>query len=93
MRCKGGAQSGKKGRLMGNDPTREGFFWGRWHTPCPGTADAGEPCGGQEWEVHHVFENEMNPQSPNFLRVFVPGVEKSQPLDAFEWGAEVRRDA
>lgn len=72
-------------------PAHEGFFWGRWHTPAPGTADDGDCCGGTEWEVHHVVRNHHRDDDDERLMVMVPGVEKWQPLDAFEWGAEVVR--
>lgn len=72
-------------------PEREGFFWARWHTPAPGTADNGECCNPDEWQVCQVFENCLDEASPEHLMVFVPGVERAQPLDAFEWGQEVRR--
>lgn len=70
-------------------PARPGFYWGRWHTPVPGTADDGEMCIGTEWAVHEVFRGGFD----EGLRAFVPGVEKSQSLDAFEWGPEVVRHA
>lgn len=70
-------------------PTKEGFFWGRWHTPCAGTRDIGECCPGAEWEVHHVVVNTIDPSDDEHLMAMVPGVEKWQPLDAFEWGEEI----
>ena len=70
-------------------PAGEGFWWGRWHTPAPGTADDGECCGGTVWEVHAVWRNALDPSHPEHLRVSVPGVERPQPLDAFEWGPQV----
>lgn len=72
-------------------PTHKGFFWGRWHTPCAGTADNGDPCSGDEWEVHHVVENCLDEDDEEYLMVEVPGVSKWQPLDAFEWSEEVIR--
>jgi len=69
-------------------PEEPGHYWGRWHSPAPGTVDDGECCDGEEWEVHQVFVNSVEP-GPDRLRVFVPGVEESQPLDGFEWGPEV----
>ncbi len=72
---------------MGNTPTREGFFWGRWHTPAPGTTGGDDATPGTIWEVHSVwFVDHSMP-----LLVFVPGFEKPQPMDAFEWGEEVPR--
>lgn len=71
-------------------PTDEGCYWARWHTPAPGTADEGEPCCGISWDVVLVFVNQIDRDNPDHLRVMVLGVEKSQPLDAFEWGEEVK---
>lgn len=76
---------------MTDAPNKDGFFWGRWHTPAPGTDDDGEGCGGKEWEVHHVFRNHYGDEEDDRWRVMVPGVAKSQPLSAFEWGEEVVR--
>jgi len=67
-------------------PRTPGFFWGRWHTPAPGTADDGECCDPREWAVHQVVEVSLGRDD---LMAFVHGVETLQPLDAFEWGAEV----
>lgn len=75
---------------MGDTPTKPGFYWGRWHTPAPGTADDGEMCDGMEWGVHFVWGGFSLDE---YYRVFVPGVAASQPLDAFEWGEEVPRPA
>ena len=71
-------------------PDKEGSFWGRWHTPEAGTQDCGECCNGNVWEIHAVFDNNGFDGEDRF-RVLVPGVERSQPLDAFEWGEEVER--
>lgn len=69
-------------------PQKEGFYWGRWHTPAPGTADGGECCSGEgaEWEVHRVVCTRVRPLE---LMAFVLGVEKLQPLNCFEWGVRV----
>lgn len=72
-------------------PLAPGHYWGRWHTPAPGTDDNGEGCSGDEWEVHQVFENCLDVNDPEYLMVFVPGVSVSQPLSAFEWGKRVVR--
>lgn len=67
-------------------PTKPGLYWGRWHTPAPGTADGGAMCLDEEPSVHDVFEN-----APGELLAFIHGVEAPQPLSAFEWGEEVVR--
>jgi len=69
-------------------PKAPGFYWGRWHTPAPGTDDNGEGCAGDEWEVHEVWSVSLQSE-PLHLSVFVPGVSTSQPLSAFEWGPHV----
>jgi hypothetical protein len=74
---------------MNKAPGKEGFFWGRWHTPAPGTADGGECCNPTIWEVHCVFRNHWRINHDDEFRVSVPGVEKSQPINGFEWGPEV----
>lgn len=76
--------------MMGALPQSAGFYWGRWHTPTPGTADDGEMCTGKDWEVHSVFRTGLGDDTDK-LMVFVPGVERSQPLEAFEWGEQVKR--
>lgn len=72
-------------------PGRAGCYWGRWHTVRPGTTDEHELRGiiGMKWEVHTVTENSIDPDDPEHLMVEVPGVERWQSLDSFEWGPEV----
>lgn len=65
---------------------QEGYWWARWHTPDPATEDDGDGCFGDVWEPVQVFLNSIDPDSDESWRVFVPGVQRSQPLDAFEWG-------
>lgn len=69
-------------------PNEPGHYWGRWHSPDPQTADSGEMCCGELWEVHRVYRDDVG-NEPDLLRVFVPGVEATQPIDAFEWGNRV----
>lgn len=66
-------------------PTIEGFYWGKWRSAAPGTADNGEPCRGDdaEWEVVEVFEN--GGDGDEYFMANVPGVEKAQGLHRFEW--------
>lgn len=71
-------------------PSKEGFFWGRWHTAAPDTEDDGEAAkDNREWEVHHVVDNYG--VGDERLMAMVPGVSKWQPLSNFEWGPEVYR--
>lgn len=71
-------------------PEREGFWWGRWMRPAPGTADIDADTWPQgEWEVMHVVVNCVDPKSDEHLMVMVPGVQKWQALDAFNWGPKV----
>lgn len=77
---------------MSNTPTKEGFYWGKWLTACPGTRDYenGGDVGSYEREVMHVVVNTLDTTDPEHLMVMVPGVEKWQGLDSFEWGDEVQ---
>lgn len=69
-------------------PSKPGAYWGRWHTPSPLTADNGEMCSGNLWEVHQVFKDGTG-TDPDELLAFVPGIEASQSINAFEWGPKV----
>lgn len=68
-------------------PQRSGFYWAKWRTA---EQDAGHtevlPLA-DEWEVVWVFENGADPEDEEFLRVFVTGVEATQPVWNFEWGS------
>lgn len=69
-------------------PTKPGFYWAKWRSAAPGTADNGEPCRGAdaEWEVVEVWENSLDPSDEEHLLVHVGGVAKAQGLHRFEWG-------
>jgi len=62
-------------------PQAPGFYWGRWIKACPGTKEGDDLAPAHEWEVMHVVDN--NSDVP---MVMVPGVQKWQPLENFEWG-------
>ena len=70
-------------------PTHKGFFWGKWLIKADGTSDMDDPPG-DEWEVMNVFENCVDHDDDEYLRVFVPGVERAQPIENFSWGSEVK---
>lgn len=76
-------------------PQHPGFYWGRWHTPENGADHGfdqdGEICTGLDWEVHMVACDRTDCTGKRLV-AFVPGVEKTQPLEAFEWGEEVTRN-
>lgn len=65
-------------------PDGPGFYWAKLVRASPGTRDA-EDALSVEFEVVDVFVNDFDPASNEHLRVFVPGVERSQSLDNFEW--------
>lgn len=69
-------------------PTKPGFYWARWHTKAPGTADMLENPSGT-LEVVDVFVNCVDPDDDEYLRVHVPGVGRGQPVENFTWIAEV----
>lgn len=66
-------------------PTIPGFYWAKWRSAAPGTADS---CAGAdaEWEVVVVWENGPDPDSPEHLLAHVGGIAKAQGLHRFEWG-------
>ena len=68
-------------------PKKAGFYWAVWLTPSPNTRDGKELTPSSEWEVVYVFENGMSAQDAEYLRVLVTGVEQSQPVENFRWGA------
>lgn len=70
---------------MMETPTTEGFYWARWIKAVPGTRDADEIIPGDQPEVMYVFENCIDRTNPEYLMVEVPGVERPQALDCFEW--------
>lgn len=71
-----------------NTPTTPGFYWARWLKADPDTDDNGEGCVGvnAEWEVVEVYENSLDEQDDEYLRVCVCGVARSQSIENFEWG-------
>lgn len=84
-------QIAREAREVAGLPTVEGFYWGLWLRPSPGTADEKEPGNWPaiEWEVMHVVENTLDESDDEHLMVMVPGVQKWQALDAFQWGSRV----
>lgn len=69
-------------------PKAPGHYWARWRIKAAGTADEDDPPGGA-WEVVQVFVNCIDPDDDEYLMVAVPGVERSQPIENFYWGAMV----
>lgn len=66
-------------------PTRGGFYWAQWMVAEEGTrhGDVLTPSNG--WDVVYVYENDIDRNNPEFLRVLVVGVEASQSLQNFNW--------
>jgi hypothetical protein len=67
-------------------PAREGHFWAKLKL-----ADQpdGEDWNSANWEVVQVFDN--NGEGDEAFMVSVPGVSRSQAIDAFVWGPPVHR--
>jgi hypothetical protein len=51
------------------------------------TREGAELTPSSEWEVVYVFENGMSAQDTEYLRVLVTGVEQSESVENFRWGA------
>ena len=66
-------------------PVTEGFYWARWIKAVPGTREGDELTPGLQPEVMYVFVNCLDKANPEYLMVEVPGVERAQSLDCFEW--------
>lgn len=64
-------------------PNAEGHYWGKFVHKMPN----GEDWVSVDWEVVQVFDN--GGEDCDMLRVAVPGIEPSQPIDAFTWGPRV----
>lgn len=70
-------------------PDQEGHYWAKLER-------AKDPDNNSaNWEVVRVFDNIMRPwceadiEGGECQLVHVPGIERSQPLDAFTWGPQV----
>lgn len=70
-------------------PTEPGFYWAKHTKVDPGTQDEDGYCFVDQWETVEVFENHIKPGEPDYLRVFVLGVSKSQSLENFIWGPAI----
>lgn len=72
-------------------PTRPGFYWAKWRI-----ADQGQPMTAEyesylpcdNWEVVDVFENNLDRDAEDHLRVHVPGVSDSQSIENFFWARQ-----
>ena len=73
-------------------PTRAGHYWAQQIAVSPGTADEAAFEPRSEWEVVWVYENSQERADPDYLRVFVLGVERTQCLKNFNWGPPVALD-
>lgn len=69
-------------------PTKPGWYWAKWQIAAEATRDGDELTPSLRFEVVEVVENACE-GGPEHLMVAVPGVEASQSLDGFFWGAEV----
>jgi len=70
-------------------PTREGHYWAKLKL------SDNPDLNSVDWEVVQVFENIARPwcqadvETGECLMAHVPGVERSEPVDAFVWGPPV----
>lgn len=69
-------------------PTKPGWYWAKWQIATEATRDGDELTPSDRFEVVEVVEN-ASEGDQEYLMVSVPGVEASQSLDGFFWGAEV----
>lgn len=72
-------------------PEREGHWWAKLKL-------AENPDhNSSDWEVVQVFDNILRPwceadiETGECMMAHVPGLEQSQPLDAFIWGPPVHK--
>lgn len=70
-------------------PTKAGHYWAKWKVCDDGTDDEEDFTAHKHWEVVDVFENHINDDEDDRLRVHVSGVRRSQHLDNFVWGTQV----
>lgn len=66
-------------------PEQPGTYWAKWKIAEDGTREGNELMPSSQWEAVQVLENGGDDPS-DFLRVLVPGVQKSQSLENFMWG-------
>ncbi len=79
----------RKGVRQTHRPSSPGFYWARQIAVDPGTRDEDEFEPMSKFEPVDVFENHYDDSVPDRLRVLVLGIEKSQSLANFEWGAPI----
>jgi hypothetical protein len=66
-------------------PTEAGHYWAMLNNPR--AMPQGEDWVSSKFEVGQVYDN--NGTGEDQWRVFVPGIEPSQMIDAFTWGPRV----
>ena len=73
----------RAGKMRGM-PEKAGAYWAVWLVAAPNTYEQEEnPSGSQE--VVSVVVNCLDEDDPDHLRVLVPGVRESQPIENFLW--------
>lgn len=65
-----------------------GFYWAQWQVADPDTRDGDTLVPSFRWETVEVWIND-NADEADYLRVSVTGVEQSQSLGNFVWGARI----
>jgi len=67
-------------------PRNPGFYWAKWRIADEGTRDGDEATPSDKWEVVEVFMNSTEPTDDEYMRVSIPGVDRSQHITNFVWG-------
>lgn len=67
-------------------PTKPGFYWAKWKIADEGTPEGDLQTPSNTWEAVDVFENCIDPEDDEYLRVHVPGQAMSQSIENFFWG-------
>lgn len=70
-------------------PRTPGHYWARWRVASPGTLEGDEQTPSDTWEVVQVNDNNGEPGELEELSVSVPGVQKTQWRNQFQWGPRV----
>lgn len=70
-------------------PVAPGYYWARQIAVDPGTRDEDQFFILDNFEPVTIYENHHDPDKPDRLRVLAHGMEKSQSLENFEWGAPI----
>lgn len=68
-------------------PKQAGFYWATWRVFEDGAGHGPALLPDSGWEVVLVYANGDDPSDDGFFRVMLLGIEATQPVDHFDWGA------